>query len=144
MTDERKKRKGSRILWLMGLALVAGLAVASFRVGPAPEIRIEPELPGIGRATPVKAVFEEPGRGLGELRLELVQGDRVEVLAERSHVPRPAWRPWGPKTPREEISVTVGSETVQGLRSGDAVLRATARPAGAWLRQPAPVVEETG
>ena len=94
MTDERKSGRGRKLLWLMGLVAVAWLAVASFRVGPAPEVRIEPELPGIGRATPVKVVFEEPRRGLGELRLELVQGDRVEVLAERSHAPRPSWRFW--------------------------------------------------
>jgi selenocysteine lyase/cysteine desulfurase len=54
----------------------------TFRTGREPSIDIEPELHGIGRRTPVRVVFEEQGRGLGEARVELVQGDRVEVLAE--------------------------------------------------------------
>lgn len=142
MSDEKKRGGGRRLLWLGGAALVVFLALASFRRGPDPTITVTPGLPGIGRATPVTVVFEEPVRGLGELRFELVQGERVELLAEVSHTPRPAWAFWGPRTPREELEVVVGRDSIAGLAAGEAVLRASARPAGAWLRSPDPVVRE--
>lgn len=142
MSEDKRKGSGRRILWLAGLVGIVFLAMASFKTGPAPSIVIEPEFQGIGRATPVTVIFEEPRRGLGELRFELVQGDRVELLAEKSHTPRPPWSLWGAKTGKEVFEVVVGSETVEGLVAGEAVLRASARPAGAWLRRPEPVVEE--
>ena len=40
------------------------------------------------------------------------------------------------------MTVEVGSETLEGLKTGEAMIRATAWPAGTWLRQPDPTVEE--
>ena len=139
------RRPGSklkRFLGLMILPIVAFAGLATFRVGPAPAVGIEADLPGIGRRTPVRAVFEEPTRGLGELRLELVQGERVELLAERSLEPRPPWAFWGPRAVAETLEAEVGSETVEGLVSGEATLRASASRAGTWIRHPDPVVAE--
>jgi murein DD-endopeptidase MepM/ murein hydrolase activator NlpD len=140
------KQAGSATLkMLLALALLfagtwAGLC--AWRAGAAPRLTLTPELPGIGRRTPVTVVAEVAGRGLSHMRLELVQGDRVEQLAERTYTPRPPWAFWGPFTARDEIRVEVGRDTLRGLRAGDAVLRATAGRAGAWLRHPPPVVVE--
>ncbi len=140
--ERRRRRGGSRLAWVVGLALVAAAAVVALRVGPPPEITIEPGLPGIGRRTPIRVSFEEPSRGLGRLQVELVQGERTTTLAERRHRPLAPWQLGGPRTARDEVLVEAGSETVEGLVGGEAVVRASAWPAPSWLRHPAPRVVE--
>ena len=141
---ERRKRRFSftRLAVLVALPLAAIGAAATLRVGPPPTISIEPELPAIGPRTPVTVRFEETERGLGDIRLELVQGDRIELLADRQHTPTGPLEPWGAKTESDSLELEVGSETVEGLREGEIVLRATAARAGTWLRSPAPSVQE--
>ncbi len=140
-----ERRKGSpvkRFLFLLVVVLLGLGALVTFRVGPEPSVSIEADLPGIGRATGVQAVFEEPVRGLSDLRLELVQGDRVELLAEESHTPRPPWAFWGARTERVVLEAEVGSEAIQGLTTGEATIRASASRAGTWIRRPGPAADE--
>ncbi len=140
-----ERRSGSKLkhtLAVLLLPVLAAAALATFRVGPEPVVTVEADLPGIGRSTPVRATFEEPVRGLGELSLELVQGERVVPLAAESHAPRPPWAFWGGRTQRAVLEVEVGSETVDDLEPGEATLRASAARAGTWLRRPGPVVEQ--
>ncbi len=131
-----------RVIAIALLAVLLGGGLSWFRVGPPPEITIEPALPGIGRLTPVTIRAAEPQRGLSRLAVELVQGERVESLAERIHESRPFWSFWGPRVARDELSVDVGSDTVSDLTEGEAILRVTAERAATWLRHPSPVVEE--
>ncbi len=142
MDGERRGSKWKIFLFLLVLVTLGLVALGAFRAGPAPTVALEVALPAIGPATPVAATFEEPGRGLSEIRLELVQGERTEVLAERSFTPRPPWAFWGARRSRETIEVEVGSRTVDGLRTGEATLKAVAKRPRAWLRSPGPVVEE--
>jgi len=128
------------VLIVLISAVLAGLATV--RVGPAPEIRIEPSLPGIGRRTAIRVDVEEPRRGLGDLRVEFVQGDRVETLAERKHTPLAPWKMWGERSRSEQLAVEVGSETLKQLREGPATIRVSAARAGTWLRSPGPTVVE--
>ena len=141
--DERKTPgRGKKFLWLVMMAAIVWAAIVTFRVGSAPSIQIDPALPGIGKRTPVGVSFEAPGRGLSRLQVEFVQGERQEVLAEAEHEPRPPWKFWGPATWRDELSVEVGSETIEGLATGEATIRASAWPAGTWLRHPVPQIQE--
>ena len=140
--DRQKPRRGRRLLWVAVVIAVVWAALATFRTGPAPRVAIEPGLPGIGRATPVQVTFEEPVRGLAEVRVELLQGERTVVLAERAYLPRRPWQFWGPRATSETIELTVGSETVDTLAEGEAVLRATAERPGTWIRSLDPVVAE--
>ena len=135
-------RSFKRLLILVGIVAVLVGCVAAFRTGPPPEVTITSEIPGIGKRTPVTIRVEEPKRGLAGFRVELVQGDRVELLGEHAFTPLEAWELWGPRTPSEELAVDVGSETVKGLREGEATVRVVAKRAGALLRRPDPVVEE--
>jgi len=128
------------VLALLGAA-AAGLVV-TLRTGEAPVVEIRPERPGIGPRTPVVVAVSSPGRGLAEVRLELVQGDRTHVLAERRHRPAPPWSFGRDGVERDEIGADVGSETVPGLRAGEARLRVTATRAPTWLLRPEPVVAE--
>lgn len=127
------------LLCLAGLVLVG---FATFRAGPAPTIAIESELPGIGKRTAIHVTFDEPKRGLGAVRVEFVQGDRVAPLAARNHTPLKSWQFWGERTAEDVLSVEVGSETLETIAEGPARIRAVADRAGAWLRFPSPAVQE--
>ena len=142
MDDRKPKRRGRKFLFLVITAALLWGAVNTFRIGQAPSVEIEPVMPGIGKRTPVRIAFETGGRGLTDLEVEFVQGDRVETLAERSHQPRKPWQFWGPVVKQDRIEVEVGSETIEGLKTGEATIRASAWPAGTWLRKPEPTVRE--
>jgi murein DD-endopeptidase MepM/ murein hydrolase activator NlpD len=127
------------LLLLVLLALVVG-AVVTFWVGSPPRLAVEPGMKGIGRRTPITVRIADTGR-VENVRLELVQGADVTPLAERTFEPRSAWAFWKPAQPAE-IKAEVGRDTVKGLRTGTAIVRAVADPAGTWLRRPAPVTAQ--
>ena len=129
MRSEDRRGRGKRWLWLTILIVAAMAALVTFRVGSRPSIQIEPEMPGIGRRTPITVQMTEPSRGLARVKVEFVQGDRAEVLAEHEYEPRAVWKFWGPATEHESIEVEVGSETIERLETGEAVIRASAWPA---------------
>jgi hypothetical protein len=141
-----RRSKLSRLFFrVLILAVIAGAAfmgMALFRAGPAPQINMEADLPGIGKRTPIRVMFNETKRGLSNLKVELIQGDRVELLEERSHEPLEPWEFWGERVKQEALHLVVGSESIKGLKEGEATIRATADHAGAWLRRPDPAVDE--
>ena len=140
----RRKRSGrlrGPLILILLVALVF-VVVAAFRAGPAPEISIELALPGIGKRTPIRIVVSEPKRGLKALSVEFVQGERVDVLASRRYVPIEPWKFWGERTRKDELALEVGSETLEQIQEGPAVIRVIADRASSWLRYPEPVVEE--
>jgi murein DD-endopeptidase MepM/ murein hydrolase activator NlpD len=142
VTFRRTRRRGRRLLLLLFVLALIAVGVASLRAGDAPVIRIEPQLPGIGRRTPVAVHVEEPGRGLSALRVELVQGERIEALAERDYKALRSWELWGDRTERDALQLEIGSETIKGLKEGPATIRVVAARAPAWLRRPDPAVQE--
>ena len=125
------------------VVVIALAALAWFRTGE-PRATIEAARPGIGRAgTAVTVHLAEPSRGLAGARVELVQEGKATVLDERSYPgPRSFWAFWGPRTTEDTFEVTVGPETVDGLREGDATVRVVAERAGSPIRSPGPVTEE--
>jgi murein DD-endopeptidase MepM/ murein hydrolase activator NlpD len=127
---------------LLVVAALVGL-YAYLGAGPAPEVQIEAGARAIGRKTPVVVKAAEGSKGLAAIRVELIQGDRAEVLADKSYPHRSALAFWGPRTERDEIRLEVGRDTVRGLRTGDATIRVSAARVGSWLRHPDPVVRET-
>ena len=130
------------------LLLVFAIAFGAwyaFRVGPAPEVNLVTERPAVGRSNGVTAVFSEPELGLGTVRLELIQGDRTELLAEKVFVPG-SGIPFvgGAGTVQAVLEATVGTDAMAWLAEGEVVLRATADRASGPLRSTAPVsVERT-
>ncbi len=125
-----------------GLVLLGFIALGVFRVGAPPEISIIPATPVIGRRTAVKVEVSEPARGLSTVKVEFLQGDRVETLAERNYSPRSSLSLWGTATARDSITVEVGRDTVSGLKPGEATIRVLAGRASTWLRHPGPSVQE--
>jgi len=143
----RSGRSGKARLFavLLLVFLIAFGAWYAFRVGPSPELDLASERPAVGRSNIVTAVFSEPELGLGTVRLELIQEDRTELLAEEVFVPG-SGIPFvgGVGTVQAVLEATVGTEALAWLAEGEVVLRATAERASGPLRSPAPVsVERT-
>ena len=130
------------VVFLVALPFLILAALALFRVGAEPQIEIQSTRPGIGRSTAVIVRLSEPSRGLGDVKVELLQETLTEALATKTHQPQRFWSFWGPKQASDEISVTVGRDAFPKLRAGEARIRVTAQRAGTWLRRPEPVVRE--
>ncbi len=142
MTREGSGRSLRRLGTLVALGSLAFALLGALRAGRAPEISIEAGLPAIGKRTPVQVVLAEPRRGLSEVRVELVQGERVEPLEARSYKPRRPWQFWGQRTREDRLAFDVGSQRLTDLQEGPAAIRVVAERAPAWLRSPQPVVRE--
>ena len=132
-------RRPSRIA--LFLVLLALLGLGSFRVGPGPQVEIEPNLAAIGNRTSIQIAAAEPSRGLSSLKVEFVQGERVEILLEKDYPFRSPLDIRSALVAHDQVSVEVGRETISGLRSGKATIQVTAGRIGSWLRSPDPVIE---
>jgi len=138
----RKQRSLGKMILLAAAILVpvACLGIGILAVGPLPEIRIAPGAKSIGRRTPIVVEVKEPGRGLSHVKIELQQGERVDVLAERQYTPRSAFAWWGDRTSQDTFSLEVGRDSIAGLRNGEASLRVVAARVPTWLRRPDPAI----
>ncbi len=119
------------------LLLIYGWMVL-FRAGAPAVITIEPDLPAIGRATPVKILVEQTARGFGNVKIELVQGGQTTELATLESTPLAPHKLWGDVKGVAEWTLNVGRDEVKTLREGEATIRVTAETAGALLRSPRP------
>ena len=143
--DRRPRGGGFLPRVLLVLILLAGLVLGArgaFRSGGVPEITITPAAKAIGAKTPVTVTVKEPTRGLTGVKIEFVQADRKDVLADKTYVPETAWSFGGAKTAEDTFNLTLGRESQKGLKPGSATVRVTASRAGSWLRHPEPVVQE--
>jgi murein DD-endopeptidase MepM/ murein hydrolase activator NlpD len=138
----RGRSRAKLFLFAVGILALVFVGFGAFRVGPPAVIALEPEVPAIGKGTVFTVRVEAQGRGLAGATVELVQGDLVHRFESRSHVPRPPYAFWGDRTTTDEWQVTVGSESVEGLREGEAQVRVVAERAGSWLRWPEPEILE--
>jgi len=140
---QRKSRKAPKIAAVLLAAVVAVGLWLALRIGPAPRISLDTERPAVGRAMVVTALFNEPVRGVGKVRLELQQGEMVEVLDERSFDHGTGLPFVGkPGTAETTIAAIVGSEAQPWLEEGEVVLRAVADRAAGILRRPDPEITE--
>lgn len=126
----------------IAVLLLGFLALGFFRAGAPPQIVIASAAPVIGKRTIIKVDASEPRRGLTSITVELIQGGKTEILAERSYEPRAWFKFWGPLTARDGISVDVGRDTVAGLMPGEATIRVRAGRAGTWLLHPGAAVQD--
>ncbi len=144
----RQPRSG-RLRSAFGTFLLAALPVgavllglAAFRAGSFPVLTLDTKPGALGPTTQVLATADVGGRGLAALKLEIVQGTTIRILATKSAVPRSAWAFWGPRETRAAFEVRLGPEALSGLADGEATLRLTADRASAWLWSPGAAVKE--
>ncbi|HSN53301.1 MAG TPA: M23 family metallopeptidase [Candidatus Sulfomarinibacteraceae bacterium] len=139
----RKPHKLRRILIALLVVLVVVGLWLGLRVGPEPMVSLDTDRAAVGRATSVEARFLEPVGGLGEVRLELSQGDRTEVLARDAFTAGSLLPFAGDRgTPESVLRATVGTGTVDWLSEGEVVLRAVASRRAGFLRSADDVVVE--
>jgi murein DD-endopeptidase MepM/ murein hydrolase activator NlpD len=113
------------------------------RVGAEPTVELVASREAIGPGTDLVASFAEPGHGLGEVRLELVQGDNVAVLGEQSFERGSPFDPRGGElTAEAQLEATVGRGQPEWLEEGEATVRAVATRFAGPMRSPDPVVVE--
>jgi murein DD-endopeptidase MepM/ murein hydrolase activator NlpD len=139
---ESRSRYFVGVLVLVVAGLIGVLALEFVRVGPPPVINIHPAIPVIGKRTPITVELSEPVRGLSHVKIEFVQGDRIETLAEKNYALPSALAFWGARTIQDSIPLQVGRETISGLKSIPAGIRVTAARAGTWLRHPEAATQE--
>ncbi|MEO8628191.1 MAG: M23 family metallopeptidase [Betaproteobacteria bacterium] len=130
------------LLLLIVVGAIGGAVFIGLWVGPPPEISIQPGAKVIGKKTPITVRVSEPKRGVSSVKVELVQGDTVKMLAESIHEPVPAWAFWRKGIATEEVNVVVGKDTVPDLKPGTAIIRVTAGRARSWLRAGEPIVAQ--
>ncbi len=132
------KRSSSRIKWLILFLFILGAIwgiYGSLYLGPVPKIEISLDRPSIGATTRVTAHFAEAKRGLGSLRLEIVQGDRSLVLAEQENPLPSPFRPWESGDRKEVVlEGSVGRGDPEWLEEGEVTLLASASRLGGWIR----------
>jgi len=142
----RRSGTSGKTRFIVLLMLVGAIAFGVwyvFRMGPAPEVSLVTERPAVGRNNGVTAMFSEPELGLSAVRLELIQGDRIEILAEENFVPA-SGIPFvgGAGIGQAVLEANVGTENLDWLEEGEVVLRATADRASGTLRSAEPIVVE--
>lgn len=124
------------------LAAVAVAVILWLRVGPEPVVTIRSDLPGIGPRTVVTSEAEAGGRGLGPIRVELIQGGETVLLEERKHQPPGPFSFGGAPVAEASLEVEVGRQATPGLVEGEATVRVTVERPGTLLRRPRPRVAE--
>ena len=122
--------------------LVAAGALLWVRIGPEPVVTIRSDLPGIGPRTVVTSVAEAGGRGLGSIRVELIQDGESLLLEERSHRPPGPWSLGGNPVSEATLEVEVGRVPTPSMVEGEATVRVTVERPGTLLRRPRPRVAE--
>ncbi len=139
----RKSRKAPRVVVLLLLCVAALGLWWALTIGPRPTITLDTDRPAVGRATLLTAAFSEPRRGLGVVRLEVVQGERTELIEER-RFERGSGLPFVGDAGVAEatLEATVGIEVFPWLEEGDVVVRAVADRAAGPLRRAQPVTVE--
>ena len=140
----RKKWPARRLFLLAAVLLLAVGALATWRVGQAPTLTIDPQRPAIGRATEIRFGVGAAGRGLSEAKVFVVQDGRRHEVAAREYRYRPSWAFWGERTTADELVVEIGSDTVAALREGNATVQLEASSPGTWLRDPRTTAAEVG
>ncbi|MCY3964826.1 MAG: M23 family metallopeptidase [Acidobacteria bacterium] len=138
----RGRRLPRAALIAVAALLLAVGAVLWFRVGPEPDVTIDSDLPGIGPRTVLTTAARTGGRGIGSIRVELIQGAESLLLEERPHRPPRALSFGGDPVREAVFEVEVGSDSVPSLVEGEATVRVSVERPGTWLRRPPPTVAE--
>jgi len=143
MSDEAFRSMSIKVPLILVVILVLALAAHGFlRAGGTPDIQVKPAMSYIGKKTPVTIEVSEPRRGLTHVKIELVQGSKTAVVAEKNYPVSSQFAFWGSKTEKDTLQVEVGRTVMPELTGGTASIRVTAGRAGTWLRRPEPVIDE--
>jgi len=140
--ESRGSRIGKRVvLWFILIQLPIG-GLSSYRAWvQIKDLTLETESPVLRPGTTVRSEIISWARTESDARIELVQGDHVEMLGEvyvaRNHEPV-----FDPRPKRDSVVVTLTPAVLARFENGPAQLRASALGRPQWLRVPPPTVRE--
>ena len=140
--ESRGSRIGKRlVLWFVLLQLPIG-AMSSYRAWvQILDLTLRSESTVLRSGTTVRSEIVSWARTESDARIELVQGDRVEMLGEvyvaRNHEPV-----FDPRPKRDSVVITLTPAVLARFDNGPARLRASALGRPQWLRTPPPTVRE--
>lgn len=140
--EGRRRGRGRSFLLLLLLLALLFAGLGAFRVGPAPQVSVDPRPKFVGREAPVSVRVVEPKRGLTRVQVELVQAGAAKPLFDQSFAPKPGWKLWGTAPGEHQVSLDLGKGANPELKEGEATLRVTAARAPAWFRSGEPTVVE--
>jgi len=110
------------VLGAVGFGFWGGL-----RHGPAPLLSLETRYPAVGGTNDITAGFSEPELGLGNIRIEVAQGERVEEVARREFTrPGPFRLTADDITTEATLETTIGSANLPWLTDGEVTIRVVA------------------
>ena len=127
---------------ILVVVVLGAVAILWLRVGPEPEVTMTSDLPGIGPRTIVTATARAGGRGLGSIRVEVIQDGESLLLEERALTPPGPWSFGGDPVREAVLETEVGRDRVPDLVEGFSVVRVTVERPGTLLRRPPPHVAE--
>jgi len=140
--ESRASRLGKRtVLWFILLQLPIG-ALSSYRAWvQIKDLTLSTTSSTLASGVVVRSELVSWARTESDARIELVQGDRVEMLGEvyvsRNHEPV-----FDPRPRHGSVVVTLTPEMLAGFDAGAATLRASAVGRPQWLRVPPPTIRE--
>jgi hypothetical protein len=129
------------VLWFILVQLPIG-ALSSYRAWvQIKDLTLSTTSSALASGVVVRSDLVSWARTESDARIELVQGDRVEMLGEvyvsRNHEPV-----FDPRPRRGSVVVTLTPELLAGFDAGPATLRASAVGRPQWLRVPPPTIRE--
>ena len=104
---------------LVLVAVVAAVVFWSHLEGSPPQVAWESRPDYLGKAQQVKIKVTDQGKGLGSLKLSLVQGERGQTLVEKVYEPQSTWQVEGVGS--DELDVSLEPQKL-GFKDGPAKL----------------------
>lgn len=133
------KRAALAVLALCVVTAVASGYRAYYQVRSL-ELRLSG--PALREGSVIGFVVSGSGRTTIDVRVELIQGEHSETLAER-RLRGNEWAAFDPRPTEAAYTVTLTPGQLARFRSGAAKVRATATGRPQWMRLPPPTVRET-
>ena len=140
--ESRGYRLAKRVVvWFILVQLPIG-ALSSYRAWvQIKDLTLSTTSSTLASGVVVRSELVSWARTESDARIELVQGDRVEMLGEvyvsRNHEPV-----FDPRPRHGSVVVTLTPEMLAGFDAGAATLRASAVGRPQWLRVPPPTIRE--
>jgi hypothetical protein len=129
------------IVSILALLATSG-GLASYRAYyPISRVALRVSSAPIRAGTIIRVDTASSGRGPVEIRVELIQGTQHATLV-LERVGSRRWAFWDFRSVSHTTRAVVSAATLERFTGGEAVVRATARGAPAWLRQPPPITDE--
>ncbi len=126
---------------LLGAYLFIGLISAYRAYYQVHILAIEPQNTTLQRGSAIQTTVVSYGRTPVDVRVELIQGTRNEILATQ-RVPGNDWGFWDPSSRTASQTAVLTEAVLQQFTAESAQLRATAVGRSQWTRLPPPVVRE--